>query len=294
MSEPLPLNPPSTRSALSAFAADIKLAHTIFALPFALSAVWLVHQAQGTTVSQWAWILVAMTGARTSAMGFNRLVDRRIDAANPRTAGRALPAGAVPVGLAWGLTLGSAAVMVLAAGMLHWHALLVSPLILLIIWGYSLAKRVTALCHLILGLALGCAPVAAWIALTGAVAAPAVVLAGIVLTWVGGFDILYALQDREYDRDVGLHSIPAALGEKGALLVSGLLHIGTVSLLGMLSLVTPLAWPYWLGAAAITVILAYEHWLVRPGDLSRIDRAFFTMNSLVSLVFFGALLAGTW
>ena len=174
---------PARVNPLVAFARDIKLSHTIFALPFALSAVWLVHLQQGSTWVQWAWILVAMVGARTSAMGFNRLVDRKIDAANPRTAGRALPAGEVPVGLAWALTLGSAALMVFAAGMLHLHALVASPLVLAIIWGYSLAKRVTALCHLILGLALGCAPLAAWLALTGTVQAPALVLAGIVLTF---------------------------------------------------------------------------------------------------------------
>lgn len=285
---------PARGSPLVAFARDIKLSHTIFALPFALSAVWLVHLQQGSTWQQWAWILVAMTGARTSAMGFNRLVDRKIDAANPRTAGRALPSGQVPVPLAWGLTLGSAAVMVLAAGMLHLHALYASPVVLAVIWGYSLAKRVTAWCHLILGLALGLAPVAAWIALMGTVEAPALVLAGIVLTWVGGFDILYALQDREYDASVGLNSIPAKLGEVGALVVSGLLHLGTVALLCTLPLVTALSWPYWLGVAAIAGILAWEHWLVRPGDLSRIDRAFFTLNSYVSLVFLASLLAATW
>ncbi len=285
---------PAAPNPLVAFARDIKLSHTIFALPFALSAVWLVHLQQGSTAMQWVWILVAMTGARTSAMGFNRLVDRKIDAANPRTAGRALPSGQVPVGLGWALTLGSAAIMVLAAGMLHLHALYASPLVLAVIWGYSLAKRFTALCHIILGLALGLAPMAAWLGLTGTVGLPAVVLAGIVLTWVGGFDILYALQDREYDAGVGLNSIPASLGEVGALVVSGLLHLGTVALLCTLPLVTALSWPYWLGVAAITGILAYEHWLVRPGDLSRIDRAFFTLNSYVSLVFFGSLLAATW
>ena len=285
---------PARVNPLVAFARDIKLSHTIFALPFALSAVWLVHLQQGSTWVQWAWILVAMTGARTSAMGFNRLVDRRIDAANPRTAGRALPAGEVPVGLAWALTLGSAAVMVFAAGMLHLHALVASPLVLAIIWGYSLAKRVTALCHLILGLALGCAPVAAWLALTGTIQAPALVLAGIVLTWVGGFDVLYALQDREYDAEVGLNSIPAALGEVGALVVSAGLHVGTVCLLCALPATVALSWPYWVGVVAITGILGWEHWLVRPGDLSRIDRAFFTLNSYVSLVFLASLVAATW
>lgn len=286
--------PPGSGNPLVAFARDIKLSHTVFALPFALSAVWLVHLQQGSTLAQWAWILVAMTGARTSAMGFNRLVDRKIDAANPRTAGRALPSGQVPLPLAWALTLGSAGLMVLAAGMLHLHALLASPVVLAVIWGYSLAKRFTAWCHLILGLALGLAPMAAWLALTGTVAAPALVLAGIVLTWVGGFDILYALQDREYDAEVGLNSIPAKLGEVGALVVSGVLHLGTVALLCALPLTVGLGWPYWIGVAAIAGILAWEHWLVRPGDLSRIDRAFFTLNSYVSLVFLGSLLAATW
>ena len=155
---------------------------------------------------------------------------------------------------------------------------------------YSYAKRFTALVHLWLGAALGIAPVAAWIAVTGTVSTAAIVLAFAVLTWVAGFDILYSLQDESFDRGQRLHSIPVALGQVGAMWVSGLLHVGTVGLLAALPWLTPLHWPYWAGWVLITGVLAYEHAIVRPGDLSRIDKAFFDLNGYVSLVFFGAVL----
>lgn len=271
-----------------AFAVDIKLSHSIFALPFALAAAWLVSRQQEVSAVQWAWMLVAMVGARSSAMGFNRLVDRRIDAANPRTRGRALPAGTMSPATAWALTLGFTALFVLASAMLHRTCLLLSPVALLVLWGYSLTKRFTALCHLVLGLALGLAPVAVWIGLTGGVQAPALLLGGAVLTWVAGFDVLYSLQDREFDRASGLHSIPVALGEVGALRTSEALHALTVALLAALPLTVPLGWPYMLGIAIIAGLLVWEHRLVRPGDLSRLDQAFFAMNGWVGM---GVLLA---
>lgn len=289
---------PGIQGQLAAFSRDIKLSHSVFALPFALSAAWLVGRTTEVPASAWAWIVVAMVAARSSAMGMNRITDRRIDAANPRTAQRELASGRLTVGWAWGLTLGSAALFVLAAGMLHPTALLLSPAVLLWLWGYSLAKRWTALCHLWLGVALGLSPVCVWIALTGGVQAPAWVMAGIIATWVGGFDILYALQDEGYDADVGLHSIPAWLGARRALAVSTALHVGTVALLGLLPFVLPagmaLGWPYFGGAVAIAGILVWEHRLVKPGDLSQMNKAFFTANSWVSVLFLAAVLAASF
>ncbi len=281
-------------SGLGAFARDIKLAHSIFALPFALASAWLAARETPVGLAQWGWILVAMVAARSSAMGFNRIVDRHIDARNPRTANREIPAGRLSLPLAWGLTAGSAALGILAAAMLHPLALYLSPVVLAVIWGYSLTKRFTALCHLVLGLALGLAPLCAWVALTGQFHAAPLLLALAVSTWVAGFDILYSLQDREYDRSVGLNSIPVALGEVGALWVSGLLHLGTVGLLVALPSVIALSWPYWVGVALITGVLAYEHSLVKPGDLSKLDAAFFSLNGYVALLFLASVIAASW
>lgn len=286
--------PPSLTAGLRAFALDIKLSHSVFAMPFALASAWLVARDQPVAWTQWAWIVAAMVGARSSAMGFNRIVDRKIDALNPRTKNREIVAGRLGVPLAWALTLGSAGLLVLASAMLHPLCLYLSPVALLVVWGYSLTKRFTALCHLVLGLGLGLAPVAAWIALTGSIAAPPLLLAGAVLTWVSGFDILYSLQDRDFDGGHGLHSIPVALGERGALWASGLLHVATVALLAALPFTIPLGWAYWGGWAVITGVLAWEHSLVKPGDISKIDQAFFAANGWISLLFFASVVLATW
>ena len=278
---------------IAAFGRAIKVSHTIFALPFALAAAWLVWQEQPVAGAQWLWIVAAMVGARSSAMGFNRLVDHRIDARNPRTEDRELPSGRLTPAWGWALTLGSAALLVLAAGMLHPLALKLSPVVIGVLWGYSLTKRFTALCHLWLGMSLGLAPICVWVALTGTVSLTPILMAGAITTWVGGFDILYSLQDRGYDEGVGLHSIPAALGDKGALIVSALLHVGTMAFLASLPATVPLAWPYWVGVALIGAILFWEHTLVKPGDLSKMGKAFFQANSYVSMVFFVAVVAAT-
>jgi 4-hydroxybenzoate polyprenyltransferase len=278
---------------VAAFGRAIKISHTIFALPFAIAAAWLVWQEQPVAWHQWLWIVVAMVGARSSAMGFNRLVDRRIDAKNPRTQDRELPSGRLTPAWGWALTLGSAGLLVLAAGMLHPLALTLSPVVIAVLWGYSLTKRFTALCHLWLGMALGLAPPCVWIALTGSIALAPALMAGAITTWVGGFDILYSLQDRGYDEGVGLHSIPAALGERGALVVSGLLHVATLGFLAALPLATDLGWPYWVGFVLIAGILGWEHTLVKPGDLSKMGKAFFQANSYVSVVFLAAVVAAT-
>jgi len=282
------------KAQLSAFATDIKLSHTIFALPFALAAAWIVHRAQPVGVLQWLWILVAMVGARSSAMGFNRIVDRRIDAANPRTVGRQLASGALDIRWAWGLTLGSAALLVLAAWMLSIEAFYASPFVLVVLWGYSLTKRFTALCHIWLGFALGLSPACVWLALTGTVTATPVVMGVAILAWVGGFDTLYALQDRTYDQEVGLNSIPARLGEVGALRVSSALHGVAIMALAALPLTTPLGWPYYIAVAVVAGILVWEQSIVKPGDLSRMNAAFFQANAWVSVVMAIGIVAATF
>ncbi len=284
---------PVASAQLRAFAADIKLSHTIFALPFALAAAWLVHQDHPVGAGQWFWILVAMVGARTSAMGFNRIVDRHVDAENPRTENRELVAGRLDLSWAWGMTLGSAAVFVLAAAALSGSALLASPFVLMVLWGYSLTKRFTALCHIWLGFALGLSPSCVYLALTDAVPATPVVMGVAILTWVGGFDMLYALQDREYDVSKGLNSIPARLGEVGALRLSGAMHGAAVAALLALPLTVPLSWPYFVAIAAVAGVLVWEQSLVQPGDLRRMNAAFFGANAWVSVMVAAGIVAGT-
>lgn len=268
----------------------IKFSHSIFAMPFALAATVLAARQVGVTPVQVALIVGCMVTARSAAMGFNRVVDRHIDAKNPRTAIRELPSGAMSLGAAVALTTLAAGTFVALAFLLNPLCGWLSPAALGVVCGYSYGKRFTSLVHLWLGVALGLAPVAVWIALTGGVALPALVLSAAVATWVAGFDILYSLQDEGFDRSQGLHSIPAALGQVGAMWVSGGLHLLTVGLLAALPALVPLGVAYWVGWALITGVLAYEHWLVRPGDLSRIDKAFFDLNGYVSLVFFVAVL----
>lgn len=266
----------------------IKLSHTIFALPFALAAGLLVHRTVvPVTWEQWVWIVLCMVTARSSAMGFNRIVDRDIDAANPRTAGREIPSGEISVGAAWAFTLGSAALFVVSSWMLSTLTLFLSPVALAVVWGYSLSKRFTALCHVVLGAALALAPSAVWIALTGGYGATPALLSVAVGTWVAGFDMIYACQDAAFDRDNQLNSVPARLGIKAALIVSAALHVVTVTSLVLLPWTVPLGPAYLLGVALIGVVLVYEHAIVKPSDLSRINKAFFDLNGYVSLLFFG-------
>ena len=218
-------------------------------------------------------------------MGFNRVVDRDIDAANPRTAGREIPSGQISARAAWWFTVGSAVLFVVFAAMLGRLTLYLSPVAIAVIWGYSLSKRYTALCHLVLGLALAIAPTAVWIALTGSFGAVPALLSLAVGTWVAGFDIIYACQDADFDREQGLNSIPSALGIRGALIASAALHLVTMAALLALPAVVSLGPVYYLGLLVIGGVLAYEHWIVRPDDLSRIDKAFFDLNGYVSLAF---------
>lgn len=302
-SESVPSEPAPARgvwATLVHFASLVRLSHTIFGLPFTLAAGVLAHRASigglgdgdGMTWLELVLIIVAFTGARTAAMGFNRIVDRRFDAANPRTREREIPAGKISLTAAWALTLLAAAAFVGASAALGPVALLFSPLCLLIICGYSLFKRFSSGSHLALGLALSLGPAGAWVAVTGGLDGfmlPAIMMVA-VGSWVAGFDILYSLQDAEFDREAKLHSIPVALGVRGALVASALLHLVTVAALAGLHVFAALGWPHLLGLAAVAVILIYEHWIVRPSDLSRIDKAFFDLNGWISIVYFAALL----
>ena len=263
----------------------IKFEHTVFALPFAL--LGALSAAQGLPPLRTSlWILAAMVGARTAAMTFNRLVDEEVDAENPRTASRALPAGRVSRVGAMAFMGAGIVVFGLAAGALGPLTWALSPLALVIILGYSLCKRFTAWAHVVLGLSLAGAPLGAWIAVAGRIEAPALWLSGGVLAWTAGFDILYALQDEDFDRAKGLHSIPSKLGTRGALGLSRLLHLLALFSWGMFNLQMGGHLWSWAGWGLVAAMLAREQWLVRNGDLSRIDQAFFTLNSLIGLVFF--------
>lgn len=285
---------------VSSYAKMVRLSHTIFGLPFTLASALFAHQfdvargGDGLTWLRLTLIVVAFTAARTAAMGFNRIVDRRIDAKNPRTAQREIPAGTISLAAAWTMTLLSTAAFVGAAAALGRLTLLLSPLCLVVIFGYSLFKRFSWLAHLVLGLALSLAPGGAWVAVTGDLTGWEVptLLMGAVATWVAGFDVLYSLQDRDFDRSQGLHSIPVRFGVVGSLVISGLAHLATVGLLVAVHLVAGLGPFHAAGVALIAVILAYEHWIVRPSDLSRIDKAFFDLNGYVSLAYAAAVIAG--
>ena len=263
----------------------IKFEHTLFALPFALMATLLA--AGGVPeLRVLFWILVAMVGARSAAMAFNRLADQRYDALNPRTAARALPAGQLTPAQVWVFVGCTVLLFVLAAWMLNPLAGALAPVALAIVLGYSYTKRFTPFCHLVLGLALGIAPSAAWIAVRGSLGWPATLLSAAVLLWAGGFDILYSCQDVEFDRQQGLHSIPSRIGIPAALRVSRVMHTVVVLLLLLLPSVVSLGGVYLAGVAVVTALLAYEHSLVRADDLSRVNAAFFTVNGFVSISLF--------
>jgi 4-hydroxybenzoate polyprenyltransferase len=280
----------SLAARLATFGRMVKFEHTVFALPFALAAAAIAARGHGLGLWRLVGIVVAMAAARTAAMGFNRIADRHIDAKNPRTAGRELPTGAVSLRTAWALTLGSAGVFVGAAALLGPLCLALSPVALALLFGYSFTKRFTFLCHLFLGLAIAAGPGGAWIAVRGDFAWPPGLLMIAVASWIGGFDILYALADRDFDRSAGLHSIPARFGVPAALAISALLHAITVAALLALAAVAHLGVPYLAGVTITAALLVYEHAIVRPSDLSRLGVAFFNLNGYVSVVFFLATL----
>jgi len=276
--------------AIVTFGRMVKFSHTVFALPFALAATAIAARGHGITFAQVAAILVAMAGARTAAMGFNRIADRAIDGKNPRTAGREIPTGKVSLLAASVLTATSAAVFVTAAASLGTLCLALSPAVLVLVLGYSFTKRFTWLCHLFLGLAIGIAPAGAWIAVRGELAAPAVWLVIAVATWIGGFDILYALADRDFDRKAGIYSIPARFGVPASLVISAVMHAVTAAALIAAGRAAGLGVIYFLGVAVVGAIFIYEHAIVRPSDLSRLNVAFFNLNGYVSVAYLAATL----
>jgi 4-hydroxybenzoate polyprenyltransferase len=264
----------------------IKWEHSIFALPFALTGAVLAAGGW-PRLPVLGWIVVCMVSARSAAMAFNRLVDSRLDAANPRTAMRALPAGRLSAGFVAGFVAVSAGVFLLGAGMLNRLTLVLAPVVLAIILAYSYMKRLTRWSHLVLGLSLGMAPSAAWIAVRGSYDVRILVLTVAVLLWVAGFDVLYACQDFEHDRAAGLNSVPQAFGLTAAFWIARAMHVGMLSMLLWLVRLFGLGPLAYSGVGTVAALLLYEHSIVSPGDLRRMNAAFFTLNGLISIAFFG-------
>lgn len=260
----------------------IRFSHSLFALPFALTSFVLSLEGR----IPWAklgWVLVAMVGARSAAMGFNRLADHALDARNPRTAGRELPRGVLTRAEVWAFVVVSSLALVGAAAMLNPLCLALSPVALAIVFGYAYTKRFTALSHVVLGLSLGIAPVGAWLAIRGRFELLPIALGLAVLLWVAGFDVIYALQDLDFDRREGLHSLPVRLGPARALLLARAFHAGAVLLLLGVYPLARLHPVYLAGVAGVAALLVYEHSLVHPDDLSKVDAAFFTTNAWISV-----------
>lgn len=273
---------------LKIIAEMIKIEHTVFALPFAFMGAIL---GAGGIPTLWtcAWVLAAMVGSRSAAMAFNRVVDAEIDAKNPRTQDRALPKGLLKKGEVILFVAVSSGVFFLAAGALNTLSLALSPLVLVILFFYSYTKRFTWLSHFCLGFCLGMTPLAGWIAVTGSFALLPMLLSMGVLFWTAGFDVIYACQDFDADRGDGLFSIPARFGIRGALLLSSILHVFTMVFFCWAGVLGGLGWPYWAAIGLTLVFLAYEHAIVKPDDLSKVNTAFFTANGIISI----AMAAGT-
>ena len=277
----------------------IKFEHSVFALPFALTGALLAARATlhgWPSLRQILWIMVAMVAARSAAMTLNRIADVRYDKENPRTKMRALATGALSVPFAWGFTLAAAALFFVAAWQLNLLALRLAPVALGIVFFYSYTKRFTNWSHLFLGFALGISPAAAWIAVAGGLDWRMLILCGAVTLWVGGFDVLYACQDVEFDQGAGLYSVPKRFGIANALRIARIMHIGVVGLLSCLAYIFGLPWPAWAGVVVVAGLLAYEHSLVKADDLSKLNAAFFTVNGYISMLFllFWGAAAALW
>jgi len=268
----------------------VRLPHTVFALPFALVGVVLASYVAPITVSDVVWVIAAFTTARFAAMGFNRIVDREIDARNPRTKSREIPSGSMSVREASVAVTIASVVFFVAAWQLNTLCLILAPVALGWVLFYSYTKRFTRWSHMVLGVGLSIAPVGAYLAITGRWSDPwwmLIALAIAVATWVGGFDILYALQDVSFDRENGLYSVPSTFGESNALGIARVLHAATIAALTIAGLGAGAGWLYYAGVLVAAVLLLYEHSLVKANDFSRLDAAFFTMNGVISIVFFG-------
>lgn len=275
----------------------IKFEHTVFALPFAYLGMLLAAEGWPTW-EQFLWITIAMASARTLAMGFNRIADRWIDSRNPRTANRPLVKGTISLKTAWAGTLLAGGILAVAAWQLGPFTLLLLPEAILFLIGYSFTKRFTWMSHFILGFTDGLAPVGAWAAIRASLFTyedlPAWILLGVVTFWIAGFDLIYACQDIEIDRQEGLQSIPARFGISVALRLSSISHVITVLLLVILGLFSNLGWPYWIGLVIVAVLLVWEHRMVHPNDLTNIDMAFFNINSYISVTLFLAILTAIY
>jgi len=277
----------------------IKFEHSVFALPFALTGALLAARATQhgwPTLRQVLWIVVAMVAARSAAMTMNRIADLRYDRENPRTKQRALATGALSLQFAWFFTVAAVVLFFVAAWQLNPLALKLAPLAIAVPFFYSFTKRFTNWSHLFLGFALGISPAAAWIAITGGLDLRMLILCAAVTLWVGGFDVLYACQDVDYDQKAGLFSVPKSFGIANALLIARAMHAGVIALLGWLAFSFGLPWPAWAGIAVVAALLAYEHSLVKADDLSKLDAAFFTVNGYISMLFllFWGAAAAVW
>ncbi len=277
----------------------IKFEHSVFALPFALTGALLAARAKQhgwPTLHQILWIVIAMVAARSAAMTLNRIVDLRYDKENPRTKMRALATGTLSVSFAWLFTLVAVALFFIAAWQLNPLALKLAPLAIAILFFYSFTKRFTTWSHLFLGFALGISPAAAWIAITGSLDWRMLILCAAVTLWVGGFDVLYACQDIEFDKQAGLFSVPQRFGIPAALMIARVMHVGVVLLLIWLAASFGLPWPAWAGIVVVAALLGYEHSLVKANDLSKLNAAFFTVNGYISMLFllFWGAAAAVW
>jgi 4-hydroxybenzoate polyprenyltransferase len=270
----------------------VKFSHTIFALPFALAAAVLVHRISPLDARTVLWILIAMVGARSAAMGFNRLVDAYIDGKNPRTAAREIPAGSISRGEAAVFIAGSTMLFIISAAMLSPLCFWLSFPVLTVLFAYSYTKRFTWLNHVVLGVAIGMAPMAVWVAVTGSLSGSIAVLSLALVTYIAGFDILYACQDAEFDRKEGLYSIPSRFGIAPAMRISTILHVVSVGSLLSLYWLFSFSPAYLVFVGIIGALFVIEHRLVNPHDLSRIDMAFFHVNSIISVLVFFAILSG--
>lgn len=278
------------RDQILTFGRMIKFSHTVFALPFALSAVIMAWKDHEPDMSVLAWIILAMVGARSAAMGFNRIIDAPMDLKNPRTANREIPAGILTRKSATLFVGGASLVFIFAAAMLGSLCFWLSFPVLILLLLYSYTKRFTAYCHMYLGFAISLAPLGAWIAVTGGVSIPILFLTLALMTYIAGFDILYACQDTAFDRQSGLFSIPSAIGPKNAMILSILLHLFTLFLLFAMYLSFDMNPVFLIFLGVIALLLVAEHWLVKPDNLEHINIAFFQMNSLVSMVLFAGVI----
>ncbi|MBK7711615.1 MAG: UbiA family prenyltransferase [Bacteroidales bacterium] len=274
-------------SSIKNYLSLVKFSHTVFAMPFALIGYSLAVSEPDYSFSLKLLLLIilCMIFARNAAMGFNRLADKKFDALNPRTRNREIPSGIIGSGAATVFVILNAVLFILTTSFINRLTLYLSPVALLVILGYSLTKRFTFLCHFILGLGLSLAPIGAYISLTGKFSIIPLIYSFIVLTWVSGFDIIYALQDEEFDKSNNLHSVPSATGIKTALAISVFVHIVTFGLVILAGFAGNCSWIYWTGASLFSLFLAYQHMIVKPNDLSRVNLAFGTTNGVASIIF---------